>query len=179
MSVVVAKVYDDKIVVAADSHGSVDLENIDHEEGNIKKLMQINDVIIGAAGDLYEVQRLFHYFKIEHPQLLTQDDLQKFIYDFIEYKKRGYGLFDRIKKRLVFNPKLESSYIFVFNNQCYVVEGTIVFQVSKSYAIGSGWREAYAALRAGMTPKEAVDMVCKYNVTVSPPIVSITYYKKC
>lgn len=113
MSIVIAKVYDDKIVVAADSHASVDLENIDHEEGNIKKLIQIDDVIIGASGDLYEVQRLFHYFKIEHPQLLSQDDLQKFIYAFIEYKKSGYGFFDRIKKHLVFNPKLVQQ---IFNN---------------------------------------------------------------
>ena len=179
MSVVIVKIYDDKIIVAADSQGTLETENIDHEEGNIKKLVRIDDVVIGAVGDLYEAQRLFHYFKTEHPQLLSQDDLQQFIYSFIEYKKRGYGFFDRIKKRLVFKPKLESSYIFIFNNQCYVIEETVIFEVSHMYAIGSGWREAYAALRAGMTPKEAVNMVCQYNTTVSLPVVNVTYYKKC
>ena len=179
MSVVVLKKYEDRIEISSDSCVSNGVENIDHQNGACKKLIRINDIIVGGCGDLYEVQLLQYYLKTYEPKLASQYDLQKLIYNFIQYKRKGLGIVDRLKHKFFYDNRVKNSYIFVFNNQCFYVEGTVISLIKNMYAIGSGKLTAYAALRVGMSPHDAVEMSCKYNFGVSEPIIDEIYYIKC
>lgn len=58
MSVIAGKVYNDKIVVAADS---IVVKGWSKRTGNFAKLLEINDMIIGGTGSAEELSLFFRF----------------------------------------------------------------------------------------------------------------------
>mgnify|MGYP003304388099 CR=1 FL=1 len=63
MSVVVAKVYTDRIEMASDSIAVRGWSKVNNAANKIIKMMKYNDMIIGGCGTAEETSLFFHYMK--------------------------------------------------------------------------------------------------------------------
>ena len=66
MSVVVCKVYDNRIEMAADSIVVMRISKLNNAENKFTKMMKYNDMIIGGCGNADEISLLFHYMKTHY-----------------------------------------------------------------------------------------------------------------
>ena len=160
MSVVAAKVYDDRIEIAADS---IIVTGDMKRAGIFSKLEHINDMIIGACGVAREIALMWQFAKTHKPESATERDILTFIVEFLKWKRDFGGGTD-----------IENTYIIVYQGKLFEVEDTFVNQIKDYIAIGAGMYFATAALYLGKSPTEAVDVACKLNCYVSEPIVSFT-----
>lgn len=158
MSVVCAKVYDDKIVMAADSQvtwGS-------HVKNNIgfSKIREINGMIIGAVGNCDEASLIYQYTKTHKPEEANEKDVLDFIAEFAKWKKDYDG-----------DNNIRNNYLFAFNGHLFYIEGILVSEIYDFASIGSGFYFGLTALFLGKSPKEAVEVTCKLDCFVGEPIV--------
>lgn len=68
------------------------------------------------------------------------------------------------------------SYLLVSKTRVYCLEADkmIPYEVSKTFAIGSGSKYAMAAMACGKTPAEAVKIAAKFDPFTSAPIRTLT-----
>ena len=158
MSVVCAKVYGDKIVVAADSIVVYGWSK-DTNSG-FSKLLKINGMIVGACGRCDELSFLYHFCKTHRPESATERDVLSFFAEFSAWKNEKYG-----------DKTIENSYIFDFDKKVFRIEGFFVREIKDHTAIGAGEDYARAALYLGHSPKEAVKVSCDLCCFVAEPIV--------
>ena len=154
MSVVVATVDREKIVVASDSgcyqgRGIVPTANL-----NISKLERVNDTILGGVGLAEENHLFFDYMRTHILDVVDVEHIRTFIKGFIDYKQ-GLGL----------NAKLENEYILAAKGKCYNIQGMLIIEIDSSWAIGAGADYANGALYMHATAYEAVEAaktLCAY-----------------
>ena len=160
MSVVAARVYEDRIEIAADSicvNGSTKLNGA---ENKVSKLFKIGDFVIGGVGESEELNLFRRYFKDNMISELNEDRLLDFL---IEFKKW--------KKDLCESDEIENRYMIASKGKCFTAKKLFVFPVDDYYAIGAGEFFARGAMYMGATPVEAVKAACDLSIYVSEPII--------
>lgn len=164
MSVVAAKVYADKIVIAADSILVSGYSK--RTDCNFQKLEKINGMIIGSVGSAQECSLMFHYCANHKPISSEERDVLAFMVEFSEWKLgKTAPQFDIVETDCVNN------YILVFDGKCFFVEGLLVYEVKNYVAIGAGEDFATSALYLGHSPKDAVKTACELSCFVAEPII--------
>ena len=158
MSVVCAKVYNDRIVIAADSicvrGWSKDATN------NFAKLGRINGMIIGGVGYAQETSLLYQFAKTHRPLNATDRDILDFIVEFGGYQRDLTGSFG-----------INNNYIIGHGGKLFAVENMFVREIKEYVAIGAGMDFANAALYLGHTPIEATKTACDLCCMVAEPII--------
>ena len=155
MSVITGKVYNDKIVIAADSIVlSRDLTR------SCIKIANINNMIIGATGTLREAALMFNFMETHRPANATQKDVLSFLIEFIDWKRK-----------LINNANLECHYLLAYDGHLFLIMENYVEEINDYYAIGAGRDYAMAALYLGHSPREAVKTACDLCCYVAEPII--------
>lgn len=158
MSVVCAKVYENKIVIAADSiavaHGDTKIP------WGYDKLVQINDMTIGDSGDCEEEALFGAYVKTHKPEGKSALDITRFMVEFSKWKNDFCD-----------NKRVSNAYIFCYMGELYQIYGISAIPVKDFCAIGYGDSYALTALHLGHTPKEAVKVTSDLCCYVADPIV--------
>lgn len=156
MSVVAAKVYKDKIVMAADSilcYGDTKLTK------NFSKLVKINDIVIGAVGSAQEASVMWHFVQTHEPRSTDLKDILDYVVEFAKWKD-DIGL----------GNKVENEYLMMFRGHLYNIDGLFVNEIHDYSAIGAGMDYALAALYLDHSPRQAVKVACKLSCWVTEPI---------
>lgn len=155
MSVIAGRVYDEKIVVAADS---IITRGWSKRTG-FSKLACINDMIIGSSGTAEELSLFFRFAQTHKPETPTEKDVLAFIVEFANWKK-DYG-----------NGNIDNTYLLAAGGHLFQVESMFVSEIQNFGAIGAGEDFANAALYLGHSPEEAVKVACELCCYVSEPIM--------
>lgn len=162
MSVVCARVYKDKIVMAADSIVVKWGENKDIS-GNFLKMRRINDVLIGSSGGATEASLMWHYMATHNPFGSTEKDVLEYMVEFSRWKKELTG-----------DGKVENQYLIAFGGKLFCVYGIFVTEVKEFESIGHGMFYANAVMHMGHSPREAVKVACDMDCFVAEPIIEET-----
>ena len=156
MSVIAGKVYDDKIIVAADS---IIVRGWDLKRTGFSKLAYINEMIVGGSGTAAELSLFFQYMHTHRPASPTESDVLAFVVEFASWKK-DYN-----------EDAVSNMYLLAFKGHLFSIEGTFVNEVKDFEAVGAGEDFALAALYLGHTPEEAVKVSCDLSCYVAEPIM--------
>lgn len=157
MSVIAAKVYKNRIEMAADSiviHGSL-------KRTNYNKLFEINGMIIGTCGYAEEGAFMRYYAETHKPASSNEKDILRFFVEFQAWKTDAGCTI----------PDCGNYYLFYFDGHLFCVTDMHVEEIDDFAAIGAGRDFSYAALYLGATPEEAVKVACELSCKVSEPIV--------
>lgn len=160
MSVVAARVYDDRIEVAADSiivYGDDGAKRT----GTFSKLERINDMIIGSCGYAREISLMWQFAKTHKPETATERDVLTFMTEFMKWKNDFCG-----------KSEMENAYIIAYQGRLFEIEEAFVNKVNDYTAIGAGMDFATAALYLNQSPRAAVKVACDLNCFVAEPIIS-------
>ena len=163
MSVVAAKIYEDKIVIAADSICVRGWSKMNSAEKKHTKLFRYQDLVIGGVGKSEEISLFQRYMKSHMIKEMTEDCILDYIIEFKKWKKDLCG-----------NDEIENQYIIASKGKCFSTNGYFVFGVNDYYAIGAGDDFARGAMYMGASPEEAVKAACDLCVYVSEPILKET-----
>lgn len=146
MSVVVAKVAEKYITIAADSGCYQGKGIIPSKNMNISKMEKINGMILGGVGIAEENQLFFDYMKTHVLDVVDPEHIRAFIKEFQHYKEE-----------LGLSKNLENEYLLAAKGRCYNFQGMFVAEVHDSWAIGAGGNYANGALYMGATAEKAVE----------------------
>lgn len=161
MSVVAAKIYENKISIAADS---IICQGDSKRTNNFAKLYKDNDLVIGAVGSAEEASLMRLYMHTHKPAAATIYDVLTFISEFSTWKST-YG--DRA---------IENEYLLIYNHMLFHINGLFVHQITDYWAIGAGQDFASACLYLGHSPHDAVKTACELSCWVSEPIIEYEAY---
>lgn len=160
MSVVVCKVYRDKIEMASDSIAVKGWSKLPNSQNKIIKMMKWDDMVIGGCGGSEELSLMFHYMKTHTIEVMDEKNILNFVIEFKKWKQDITG-----------DKTLNNPYIIAYQGKAFAIEGMLVFPIDDYYAIGAGAEFAMGALFMGANPREAVDAACNLCVSVSGPVV--------
>ena len=155
MSVIAAKVYEDRIEIAADSI----LIKDDLKKTNFKKLFNTTQMCVGGCGTAEELTLFFTFVQTHEPESSTLADIQKFMRRFDEWKE------EYVKK-----CGIENCYLIIYENKLFEVDGMFVQEIKDYTAIGEGEPYALTALHLGYSAEDAVKVSCELCCFVSEPI---------
>lgn len=158
MSVVAAKVYNNRIVMAADSilvKGWSKSTN-----GNFAKINQINGMIVGGTGYAKELSLLWHFMRTHKPDGNTDKDILEYIVEFSKWKQD-----------LVGDSSISNNYLLAYDGHLFEIENMFVYEIKDYNAVGAGEDFANAALYLGHSPREAVKVACELSCYVAEPII--------
>ena len=158
MSVIAGKVYNDKIVVAADS---IVVKGWSKRTGNFAKLLEINDMIIGGTGSAEELSLFFRFAQTHKPESATEKDVLAFATEFANWKQTNYNN----------NSFLKNMYLIAYDGHLFEIANMFINEVKDFAAIGAGEDFANAALYLDHSPEDAVKVACELCCYVSEPIV--------
>lgn len=161
MSVVTARVYKDKIVMAADSivvRGWS--KRTDHD---IVKINEINGMIVGSTGYAQELSLMWQYMTTHKPATATEKDVLAFVVEF-----------SRWKRELIGNGSVDNTYLMAYDGHLFQIEDMLVYEVSEWSAVGAGEDFANAVLYLGNSPRDAVKVACELSCFVAEPIIEYT-----
>lgn len=164
MSVVAARVYKDKIVMAADSiivRGWS--KRTDHD---IVKINEINGMIVGGTGYAQELSLMWQYMTTHKPATATEKDVLTFVVEF-----------SRWKRELIGNGSVDNTYLMAYDGHLFQIEDMLVYEVSEYSAVGAGQDFANAVLYMGNTPRDAVKVACELSCFVAEPIIEYAMQK--
>lgn len=159
MSVITAKVYEDKIVMAADSiivRGWSKKTN-----GNFAKIASINGMLAGGTGTAEENSLLWHFMRTHKPLSGSDKDVLEFFVEFSKWK----GTMNR-------PTTIDNVYLFAYDGHLFEVDRMFVYEIHDYDAVGAGDDYANAALYLGHSPEEAVKVACELCCYVSEPILT-------
>ena len=159
MSVVCAKVYNDKIVMAADSI-VVRYGSDKNPSGSFLKMRRINDVVIGTSGSAEEASLMWHYMATHNPFGATEKDVLEYMIEFSRWKKDLTG-----------SSSVSNDYLIAFSGKLFRVNGIFVTEIREFESIGHGMCYSNAAMHLGHTPKEAVKVACDLDCFVAEPVI--------
>ena len=83
MSVIAAKVYNDKVVMAADS---IIVTGWSKRNNNFSKIVEINNMIMGSTGYCQECSIMWHYMQTHKPASSLEKDILAFMVEFAKWK---------------------------------------------------------------------------------------------
>lgn len=161
MSVVTAKVYKDKIVIAADSimcRGWSKQTNHD-----FVKMERINDMIIGGVGEAQETSLMWHYMQTHRPAEATEKSILEFIIEFSTWKNNQIS-----------SSAVDNTYLMAYDGKLFYIQNMFVYEISEYQAIGAGEDFANAAMYLGHSSREAVKVACDLSCMVAEPILELT-----
>ena len=164
MSVVAARVYKDKIVMAADSiivRGWS--KRTDHD---IVKINEINGMIVGGTGYAQELSLMWQYMATHKPASATEKDVLSFIVEFSQWKRNLIG-----------NGSVDNTYLMAYDGHLFQIEEMLVYEVSEHSAVGAGQDFANAVLYLGNSPRDAVKVACELSCFVAEPIIEYAMQK--
>lgn len=157
MSVIAAKVYNDKVVVAADS---ILVKGWSKRNANFSKLACINNMIIGGTGTAQEMSMMWQYMKTHKPASPSEKDVLSFVIEFSEWKQK-----------LTSNSSINNEYLLVYEGKLFEIEHMFVHEIKDYTAIGAGEDFSNAALFLCHSPREAVKVACELSCYVTEPII--------
>jgi ATP-dependent protease HslVU (ClpYQ) peptidase subunit len=161
MSVAAVKVYEDKIIIGADSQLTLGDGSHKKEIENVK-IWKENDMVVAGAGSIYEFSSFLIYCKKNSPACATDVSIFDFFVDFATWKKEKLQMED-------FN--LECSYLFVFDKHVFLIDEYFYIKEITTYqAIGSGMAYAEAALYLGHSIREALAVACRLSPECEEPL---------
>jgi hypothetical protein len=164
MSVVAARVYKDKIVMAADSivvRGWS--KRTDHD---IVKINEINGMIVGSTGYAQELSLMWQYMTTHKPASATEKDVLTFVVEF-----------SRWKRDLIGSGSVDNTYLMAYDGHLFQIEDMLVYEVSEWSAVGAGEDFANAVLYMGNSPRDAVRVACELSCLVAEPIIEYSMQK--
>lgn len=160
MSVIAARIYKTKIVMASDLQTSwgdskiVDAKNQMYLEPS--KMWQHNGLVIGSAGHV-STSVLFRVFTKTHkPATPTVEALIDLVVEFVDWAK---------KKQTDF--KLENHFLVIFEGKLFQILEYSVEEVKEYNAVGSGMFLALGAMYKGADPEEAVEVAKQFDLFCS------------
>jgi ATP-dependent protease HslVU (ClpYQ) peptidase subunit len=162
VSVVAARLYGDRLEIAADSvcirWATQTTDNKKHS-----KLWQRGDLVIGGVGTAQE-NGLMRLFSENHqPETSDERGLLAFMSEFAEWKKRRTETY-----------AIENHYLLGCGAGLFHLEGFGIDQVTTYEAIGAGMDYALAAMRCGADPKTAVETAIDLSIYCAAPVQIIT-----
>ena len=158
MSVVCAKIYNDKIQISADSIRTNGKSK--RTDTGSCKLVRANNMIVGSTGSAQEGSLMRHFIKTHRPKEATEKAVLDFMVEFSKWKK-DYGDGDEV----------ENSYILAYDKKCFEIECMFVCEITNYCAVGAGSDFATAALYLGHSPREAVRVSAELSCCVAEPII--------
>lgn len=159
MSVVAAKVYDNRIVMAADSilvKGWSKATN-----GNFTKINQINGMLVGGTGNAKELSLLWHFMRTHKPDGNTEKEILGYIVEFSKWKQDLIG-----------EGGISNTYLLAYDGHLFEIEDMFVYEIKDYDAVGAGEDFANAALYLGHSPREAIKVACELSCFVAEPIIT-------
>ena len=163
MSVVAAKVYADRVTMAADS---IMIKGWSKTNNNFVKINEINDMIVGGCGLSQEISLMWHYMTTHKPASATERNILDFIVEFSKWKRDLTG-----------DGTVQDTYLIIFEGHLFEINDMFVFEIKDYAAVGAGEDFANAALHLGHTPKEAVKVACDLCCYVCEPIIEYSMSK--
>ena len=164
MSVVAARVYTDRIVIAADS---IIVSGRSKKPNNkFVKLNKINNMIVGGYGSAEEQSLMWRYMNTHQPESAAEKDILTFIIEFSKWKSDLIG-----------NNQINNVYLIAYQGHLFQVENMFVSEIQEYTAIGAGEDYSKTALYLGHSPKEAVKTDCDLCCFVSEPIIEFSMIK--
>lgn len=163
MSVVAAKVYADRVTMAADS---IMTKGWSKTNNNFVKINEINDMIVGGCGLSQEISLMWHYMTTHKPASATERNILDFIVEFSKWKRDLTG-----------DGAVQDTYLIIFEGHLFEINDMFVFEIKDYAAVGAGEDFANAALHLGHTPKEAVKVACDLCCYVCEPIIEYSMSK--
>lgn len=177
MSVVCAKVYDDRIEIAADS-GVFIGETIMPSNGNSDKLFEIvrfenerfpQRVIVGGVGALAETNLLKHFLMNVYTKIIEPNyaGILETMSAFYEYSKL-------LHENDPSNANAEdqgNSFLIIVGRKLFYVSALDIMEITSYFAIGAGQEYAFASLASGASPVDAVKVAASLCVYVREPVV--------
>ena len=161
MSVIASKVYNDRIVMAADS---ILVRGWSKRATNdFAKINQDNGMIIGGCGISEEISMMWHFMSTHKPSAPSESAVLNFIIEFSKWKKDLTG-----------DSNINNAYLLAYKGHLYEIEKMLVIEIKDYSAIGAGEDFSNAVLYLGHTPKEAVKVACDLCCFVSEPIIEFT-----
>ncbi len=157
MSVVAVKVYDDKIVIGADSQST----SYWHNKDSTNKIYRIaDDFVIGGVGYTSHNQMMYLFCETNKPAGSRKRDILEFLVQFNEWMR---------KKNSDYSPY--NSFLMVFKDKAFWITPDLLVQEVKDFcAIGSGMEYTKAGLHLGKTVKESIKIACELTIYCSEPI---------
>ena len=176
MSVVTARVYEDKIVMAADSiiaYGwtktSPVVENDGKKTRNFSKLIEVNGMLIGGVGSAESIQLMQIFATTHKPKSSNEKDMLDFVVEFNKWKN------DMPASSI---DSADAEFLIAVDGELFCIGGLYIEHVMNYSAIGAGMDYALAALYLGHSPAEAAKTACELNCFVSEPVFELTQERK-
>ena len=146
MSVVAVKIEKNKITIGADS---ILVSGYTQEKDKLAKLFQNEWMVVGDVGDAQEGALFQIFSKTRKPRESSVEAITEYMFDFFQWNKEKTE-----------NTELSNSYIIIFENKAFLVEGFYVKEVRDYAAIGAGMDFALAALYLGSSVHDAIKTAC-------------------
>ena len=161
MSVVAVKVYENEIVMSADSiivHGEADKVPVGRG-----KIFEVNGMLIGSSGLASEGIHMALFAENHTPLEMTDREITKYMNEFYTWREKEFGATceDGTNQHLI-----------AYKGKVFYCNHGYVGEVTDWFAIGVGQNYASAALYLGHSPAEAVKVACALNCFVSEPIIT-------
>jgi len=155
---VCAKVYADRIQIAADSITVSGWSK--RTDLKFSKLSRINDIVMGTVGTIQEASLMWNYMETHKPKDTSGKSILDFMVEFSKWKS-DYST----------DKEISNYYIMAFSGKYFLISGSWVEEIVNHCAIGAGEDLANAALYLGHTPREAVKVAAELSCFVAEPIV--------
>jgi ATP-dependent protease HslVU (ClpYQ) peptidase subunit len=156
MSVAIVKIYNDKIVLGADSIITNGDRQRKEKKAKIRKSTE--SISFACAGYLRETELFNVYCKSHTP---TRNDYESIIDFFYEFS--GW-----LKKKID-DSSVNNQYIFVYDNKAYSFYDYNVEVIEDYYCIGAGEDFAYASMYYGKTVEESIKCACELSIYCELP----------
>ena len=162
MSVVAVKIYDNSIVMSADSiiiHGETDKTPVGRG-----KIFEVNGMLIGTSGYAHEGIHMALFAENHTPLSMDEREITKWMHEFVMWRTKEFGI----------DPKNDylNSYLIAYKGKVFYCNAGYDGEVTDYFAIGAGEKYANAALYLGHSPAEAVKVACALSCYVDEPIVT-------
>lgn len=161
MSIVVAKVFDNRIEFAADSQ--ISGHYLIFPDQGYQKLRRINDIVLGFSGNVEECNYMTYYMKTHLPEGNDELDVIRYLVEFAKFKKELCG-----------DATLRSQYLIAYGGKLFEADGLSVIEIKDFAAIGCGRDFGYVALYLGHSVREAVEVAIKLDPYVGGDITEYT-----
>lgn len=160
MSVCAVKIYEDKIVMGADSQVSYGDQHKREIDGC--KIWKGHDIVFSTSGSMKEMGLFSIFCKTTKPKGNEEDDVINFFIDFVEWKKKKLGDTEEFT--------LENQYLFVYDMKAYSMYDFNLIHIKDYSAIGCGYIHAETVLHLGKSVEEAINITCDLNSFCERPV---------
>jgi ATP-dependent protease HslVU (ClpYQ) peptidase subunit len=162
MTVIAARKYHDKIVMAADSFIGNDEVNYNHQ-CSTPKMFDTGECVIGLTGSADDAS-LLRIFSKTHKlgDRVDQSRVMDWLMEYAEWKKSKVGEWG-----------FKSWILLAHKSGLYVCYGISCHEVDEFASIGAGQDFANTALYLGKSPSEAAKIACRISNKCAEPVTEM------